>query len=197
MDTFQNELQKLENLLNRLNKENKKAMRGGTMQGALQQLESSSPVVRYDLIQDFSAPAQDGGADKRGPARTFKLIKIDGKPTDMDHHATLYERTKAGKPKKVSLTSVGRKIFRQVCRKMGKKADCKLNFTIVETTREMDEMGHLKVHHERTYVGKVEKKKKPTTRKLPDGRKIVNKFNYKVTHVPIGDMKGGRMHFVA
>jgi hypothetical protein len=127
-----------------------------------------------------------GGANKRGPARTFKLIKIDGKPTNLDHHATLYERTKEGKPKKVSLTSVARKVFRQVCRGMGKKADCKLNFTIVETTREVDNMGHLKAHNERTYNGMVEKKKKPTTRKLPNGKVVVNKFNYKVKHVPVG-----------
>ena len=197
-ETFQTELNNLEKLLKKLNQENNKKQNGGTMQGALQQLESTTPVVRYELVQDFSAPAAQNGGAERGPARTFKLIKLDGKATDMDHQAVLYERTREGKPKKVSVTSVARKIFRQVCRKMGKKNDCKLNFTIVEITRELDNEGHVKPHNERTYVGSVEKKKKQTTRKLPDGRKVVNKFNYKVKYVPMEEMKGGRkMHFVA
>lgn len=161
---FERELGKLEKLLTKLNKQE-----GGDNE--------------YEDQEGFYAR---GGASNRGPARTFKLIAVNGKSSSSEHHAVLYEKTKDGKPKKVSVTSVARKIFRQLCRSMGQKNDCKLTFTIVETTRELDADGHLKRHNERTYDGKVEKKKTPTSRKLPGGKTIVNRFDYKVKHVPVG-----------
>ena len=175
-NVFDQELHKLEKLLDKLNKKQK----GGDFSGVDAQMTYSTPATVDSITNNPS-----GGAN-RGPARTFKLIKINGKETDLDHQAVLYERTKDGKPKKVSVTSVARKIFRQVCRKMGKKNDCKLNFTLVEITRELDNEGHVKPHNERTYNGSVEKKKKPTKRTLPNGKVVVNKYDYKVKHVPMG-----------
>jgi len=205
-NTFAAELKKLESLVNRLNRQNKKAMRGGTMQGALQQLSSSAPIVRYDVVQDFSAPAgaeeMMGGAD-RGSPRTFKLIKIDGKPTKLDHRATLYDRTVDGKKKSTPppIVNAAKKIFRQLCKSQNKKGpDCKFNFTIVETTREVGADGHLVQHNERTYIGKIVKKKKATKRKIGK-RTVTFKYDTIVDYVPMEDakeMKGGRqLHFLA
>ena len=179
---FDQELRKLEKLLDKLNKK----QNGGDFSGVDAQMMSSAPAPVDGMGEESMLAFPNRGGASRGPARTFKLIKIDGKATDMDHQAVLYERTREGKPKKVSVTSVARKVFRQMCRKMGKKNDCKLNFTIVEITRELDEQGHMKPHNERTYNGFVEKKKKPTKRTLPNGKVVVNKYNYKVKHVPVG-----------
>lgn len=212
---FERELNKLEKLLDKLNKENRKNrrnMKGGDYEAVEAQMNSTAAapgeVLGMPSMTAFGDRAglvgQEGGAkrlvskkvsEKRGAPRTFKVIMVDGKETNADHHAELYEKTKDGKDKKVSVTSVAKKVFRQLCRAAGKKEGCKMRFTIVETTKALDAEGHLVKYNPRTYVGDVQKKKKPTKRTLPDGRKIVNLYNYAVTYVPMEEagveMKGG------
>jgi hypothetical protein len=183
---FQRELDNLEKLLDRLNKKNR--MRGGEYGGVEAEMDANA-VSQGDRMGEPSELvfANRGGAN-RGPARTFKLIEVEGKPTNLDHHATLYNRTVDGKTKSTPppIVNAAKKIFRQLCKSQGKKGTaCKINFTIVETTREVDNEGHLEMHNPRMYNGHIEKKKNPTVRKLPGGKQIKNLYDVKVDYIPM------------
>ena len=140
----------------------------------------------------------------------FWLLDADarffGLTAELDWRAErrqMYDRTVDGKKKSTPppIVNAAKKIFRQLCKSQNKKGpDCKFNFTIVETTREVGADGHLVQHNERTYIGKIVKKKKATKRKIGK-RTVTFKYDTIVDYVPMEDakeMKGGRqLHFLA
>ena len=207
---FKRELGKLEKLLDKLNKKNQKSehmLHGGehgVNSNVVKGTDTSTFGDNAGLVGGASHMISKKTSDKRGAPRTFKVILVDGRESNSDHHAELYEKTKDGKDKKVSITSVARKMFRQLCRSNKKKDGCRIKFTLIETTRVVTDEGHLVKYNPRTYFGNVHKKKTPVVRTLPDGRRIANLYDYTVSYISMDkagvEMKGGKknvMNFYA
>jgi len=156
VNRFQKELSKLESLLNHLNSKNNKR------KSNKREEEASG-----------GSKKQAGGAEEE--SRYFKVIIVGGKRIEDGGRYELPLKTKTGKPQRRGPKDKASTAFSELCQKHGKKEDCKLNFSIQETTRGSDK----KIYH---YEGKREKLAKPITLKLKDKRtgkvkEVVKKFH--------------------
>lgn len=180
---FESELQKLEKLLDKLNRKNRRAnLRGGASEeeapavpagtAPVASVMPTTPVMPEANSMNGTGKGsgsgsgsemtggrrlQGGRSKEERDYRSFRVTKVDGKTVSDGPKAKLYLETKDGKRKdKVSITEVAQKLFNQLCReKGGNRASCKITFSLVETTREAGAE-----YKELTYRGEVVKKAK-------------------------------------
>jgi len=168
-NSFQKELNKLEDLLEKLNKKNTNRKNNKNL---------------------------NGGAKKESDdSRYFKVVIVNGKSIDDGGRYELPLRTKSGKPQRRGPKDKASTAFSELCLKHKKKEECKMTFSIQETTRGSDK----KIYH---YEGKRVKLSKPIVLKLKDKRtgkvkEVVKKYNNVIKSLGSehpDDKKGGRKY---
>ena len=162
---FQQELSKLEGLLNSLNRKNKARKQAG---------------------------GKKGGANKNSDeSRFFKLVSVNGKEVEDGGRYELPLKTKYGKDQRRGPKDKASTAFSELCQKNKKKGEeCKFKFAIQETTRG----SHKKVYHyegKRVKLSKpvVLKLKDKKTGKV---KEVVKKYTNVIKSLGSENLKGGK-----
>lgn len=168
-NSFQKELSKLEDLLQKLNKKNANRKNNKNMSGGAK------------------AESED--------SRYFKVVIVNGKAVEDGGRYELPLKTKSGKPQRRGPKDKASTAFSELCQKNKKKEECKFTFSIQETTRGSDK----KIYHyegKRVKLAKAItlKLKDKRTGKV---KEVVKRYNNVIKSLGSehpGEKKGGRKY---
>ena len=170
-NSFQKELNKLEDLLQKLNKKNSNRNNNNNQK-------------------------QNGGAKvESDDARYFKVVKVNGKVIEDGGRYELPLKTKSGKPQRRGPKDKASTAFSELCQKSKKKEECKFTFSIQETTRGSDK----KIYHYEGKRVKLSKPivLKLKDKKSGKVKEVVKKYHNVIKSLGSehpGEKKGGRSY---